>query len=88
MAFMLDGRKGNRSMKCPRCESEQLKVLDTRSNPEFVSRKRQCANNHKFYTKEYAISETPICEESETSKASGGSLLSKLWHGQWRSSGS
>lgn len=75
-------------MMCPRCGSEQLKVLDTRSNPEFVSRKRQCENNHKFYTKEYAIPETQICEKSEATKISGGSFLSKLWHGQWSPSGS
>jgi len=75
-------------MMCPRCGSETLKVLDTRSNPEFVSRKRQCENNHKFYTKEYAIPETSICEKPETPKASGPTLLSRLWHGQWRSGGS
>ena len=75
-------------MMCPRCGSETLKVLDTRSTPEFVSRKRQCENNHKFYTKEYAISETPICEKPEVTEAGGSTLLSRLWHGQWRSSGS
>ena len=75
-------------MMCPRCGSEQLKVLDTRSNPEFVSRKRQCENNHKFYTKEYAISQAQICEKPEAAEVSGGSFLSKLWHGQWRPSGS
>ena len=73
-------------MMCPRCGSETLKVLDTRSNPEFVSRKRQCENNHKFYTKEYAISETPICEKPETPKTSGGSILSALWNRTWNSS--
>ena len=75
-------------MMCPRCGSEQLKVLDTRSSPEFVSRKRQCDNNHKFYTKEYAIPETSICEKPEVIETGGGSFLSKLWHGQWRSGGS
>ena len=74
-------------MMCPRCGSEILKVLDTRSTPEFVSRKRQCENNHKFYTKEYAISETPICEKPETVKISGGSILSALWNRTWNSSG-
>ena len=74
-------------MMCPRCGSEQLKVLDTRSNSEFVSRKRQCENNHKFYTKEYAIPETEICEKPKVVEASGGSFLSKLWHGQWSPSG-
>ena len=75
-------------MMCPRCGSETLKVLDTRSTPEFVSRKRQCENNHKFYTKEYAIPETSICEKPEATEAGGISFLSKLWHGQWRSGGS
>ena len=75
-------------MMCPRCGSETLKVLDTRSTPEFVSRKRQCENNHKFYTKEYAISEAPICEKPETAKISGSSILSTLWNRTWNSSGS
>lgn len=72
-------------MMCPRCGSETLKVLDTRQNPEYVTRKRQCENNHKFYTKEYAIPEAQICEKPEAAEISGGSFLSKLWHGQWRS---
>jgi transcriptional regulator NrdR family protein len=75
-------------MMCPRCGSETLKVLETRSNPEFVSRKRQCENNHKFYTKEYAISEAQVCEKPETAKISGGSFLSTLWNRKWNSSGS
>jgi len=75
-------------MMCPRCGSETLKVLDTRSTPEFVSRKRQCENNHKFYTKEYAIPETSICEKPEVIEAGGPTLLSRLWHGRWRSGGS
>jgi len=75
-------------MMCPRCSSENLKVLDTRSTPEFVSRRRICINGHKFLTQEYAISETQICEKPEVTEASGSSLLSKLWHGQWRSGGS
>jgi transcriptional regulator NrdR family protein len=75
-------------MMCPRCSSENLKVLDTRSTPEFVTRRRICINGHKFLTQEYAISETQICEKPKTTEASGGSLLSKLWNGQWRPSGS
>ena len=75
-------------MMCPRCSSENLKVLDTRSTPEFVTRRRICINGHKFLTQEYAISEAQICEKPETIEASGGSLLSKLWNGQWGSSGS
>ena len=75
-------------MMCPRCGSETLKVLDTRSTPEFVSRKRQCENNHKFYTKEYAISEAQVCEKPETAKISGNSILSTLWNRTWNSSGS
>jgi len=75
-------------MMCPRCSSENLKVLDTRSTPEFVTRRRICINGHKFLTQEYAISEAQICEKPETIEASGGSLLSKLWNGQWRPSGS
>jgi transcriptional regulator NrdR family protein len=75
-------------MMCPRCGSETLKVLDTRSTPEFITRKRQCENNHKFYTKEYAISETQVCEKPETAKISGGSFLSTLWNRKWNSSGS
>jgi transcriptional regulator NrdR family protein len=68
-------------MMCPRCSSENLKILDTRSNPEFVSRRRICVNGHKFLTKEYAIPEAPVCEKPETPKTSGGFSLSKLWHG-------
>ena len=75
-------------MMCPRCSSENLKVLDTRSTPESVTRRRMCINGHKFLTKEYAISETSICEKPETPEASGPTLLSRLWHGQWRSGGS
>ena len=75
-------------MRCPICKTRHLKVLETRANPEFIARKRKCENNHKFYTKEYAISETPICEKPEVTEAGGGSFLSKLWHGQWRSGGS
>jgi len=65
---------------CPRCSSENLKVLDTRSTPEFVSRRRICINGHKFLTKEYAIPETQVCEKPEVVEVSGGSFLSKLWH--------
>jgi len=73
-------------MMCPRCSSENLKVLDTRSTPEFVSRRRICINGHKFITQEYAITddsilEAPIREKPKTPKTSGVSLLSKLWHG-------
>jgi len=75
-------------MMCPRCSSENLKVLDTRSTPEFVTRRRICINGHKFLTQEYAISEASICEKPEVTEASGGSLLSKLWNGQGRPSGS
>jgi len=67
-------------MMCPRCSSENLKVLDTRSTPEFVTRRRICINGHKFLTQEYAISETQICEKPEAPKASSGFSLSKLWH--------
>ncbi len=88
MAYVLDGRKRNRDMMCPVCGSRKNKVLDTRANPEFIFRRRECNNFHKYQTKEYAISEAPICEKSKTAEASGGSLLSKLWHGQWRSGGS
>jgi len=75
-------------MMCPVCGIRNAKVLDTRASPEFILRRRECKNGHKYQTKEYAIPETPVCEKPETSKASGSSLLSKLWHGQWHSSGS
>ena len=75
-------------MMCPICGIRHAKVLETRANPEFIFRRRECGNGHKYQTKEYAISEAPICEESKAVEASGGSLLSKLWHGQWRSGGS
>ena len=75
-------------MMCPVCGIRNAKVLDTRANPEFILRKRECKNGHKYQTKEYAVSETQICEESKIAETSGGSLLSKLWHGQWRSGGS
>ena len=78
---MLDGRKRDRGMMCPVCKTRQNKVLDTRANFEFILRRRQCLNGHKYQTKEYAIPETPICEKPETPKISGGSFLSKLWHG-------
>jgi transcriptional regulator NrdR family protein len=74
-------------MMCPVCGIRNAKVLDTRANPEFILRRRECKNGHKYQTKEYAISETSVCEESKAVEASGSSLLSKLWHGQWRSSG-
>ena len=80
-------------MMCPICKTRHNKVLDTRANPKFILRRRICANGHKYLTREYAITddaipETPVCEKPETAKASGSSLLSKLWHGQWRSGGS
>ena len=75
-------------MMCPICKTRHNKVLDTRANPEFILRKRQCENNHKYQTKEYAISKTQICEKPETIEAGGSTLLSRLWHGQWRSGGS
>ena len=75
-------------MMCPVCGIRNAKVLDTRANPEFILRRRECKNGHKYQTKEYAIPETPVCEESKAAETSGGSLLSKLWHGQWRSGGS
>ena len=67
-------------MMCPVCAIRKNKVLDTRANPEFILRKRECDNGHKYQTKEYAISETPVCEKPETVKASSGFSLSKLWH--------
>jgi transcriptional regulator NrdR family protein len=67
-------------MKCPVCGTRKNKVLDTRANPEFILRKRECDNYHKFQTKEYAIPETPVCEKPEAVKASSGFSLSKLWH--------
>jgi transcriptional regulator NrdR family protein len=75
-------------MKCVRCDTENLKVLDTRSQQDYVLRRRICINGHKFLTKEYAIPETQVCEKPKTVEASGATLLSKLWHGQWRSGGS
>ena len=75
-------------MRCPICKTRHLKVLDTRPNPEFIARKRQCENGHKFQTEEYAIPETPIHKKPETIETGGGSFLSKLWHGQWRAGGS
>lgn len=75
-------------MMCPRCSSENLKVLDTRSTNEYITRRRMCLNGHKFLTKEYAIPETQVCEKPKTIETSGSTLLSKLWHGQWRSGGS
>ena len=74
-------------MMCPVCGTRKNKVLDTRASPEFIARRRQCDNGHKYQTKEYAISEASICEKPETTEASGSSLLSKLWHGQWGSGG-
>jgi transcriptional regulator NrdR family protein len=67
-------------MMCPVCGIRNAKVLDTRANPEFILRRRECKNGHKYQTKEYAIPEAPICEKQETPKASGGFSLSKLWH--------
>lgn len=72
-------------MMCPVCKTRHNKVLETRANPDFVLRKRICANGHKYQTKEYAITddtifEAPIREEPKTPKASGGFSLSKLWH--------
>lgn len=73
-------------MKCVRCDTESLKVLDTRSQQDYVLRRRICINGHKFLTKEYAIPETQVCEKPETAKISGGSLLSALWNRKWNSS--
>jgi hypothetical protein len=67
-------------MKCLVCGTSKNKVLDTRANPEFILRRRECLNGHKYQTKEYAISETPVCEKPETVKTGGGFSLSKLWH--------
>jgi transcriptional regulator NrdR family protein len=75
-------------MMCPRCSSENLKVLDTRSTNEYITRRRMCLNGHKFLTKEYAIPEAQVREKPETPQVSSATLLSKLWHGQWRSGGS
>lgn len=72
-------------MMCPICKTRHNKVLDTRTNPEFILRKRLCDNGHKYLTREYAITddtifEASICEKPETPKASSGFSLSKLWH--------
>ena len=75
-------------MMCPVCKTRHNKVLDTRANPNYILRRRLCDNGHKYQTKEYAISETKVCEKPKTSETGGESLLSKLWHGQWRSGGS
>jgi transcriptional regulator NrdR family protein len=74
-------------MKCVRCDTESLKVLDTRSQQDYVLRRRICINGHKFLTKEYAIPEAQIREKPETPQVSSATLLSRLWHGQWRSGG-
>ncbi|MEM7342989.1 MAG: hypothetical protein AAF485_01990 [Chloroflexota bacterium] len=42
-------------MKCPHCESDQSKVIDTRSNEDGIRRRRQCLGCRKRYsTMEYA----------------------------------
>jgi transcriptional regulator NrdR family protein len=57
-------------MMCPVCKTRYNKVLDTRANPEYILRRRECYNGHKFSTKEYAIFETPICEKPKTPQVS------------------
>jgi len=70
---------------CPVCKNRHNKVLDTRANPEFILRRRICANGHKYLTKEYTITddtifEASIREEPKTPKVSDKFSLSKLWH--------
>ncbi len=41
-------KRGN--MKCPYCDSEELKVTDKRPSPEGIRRRRECINCKKRFT--------------------------------------
>lgn len=39
-------------MKCPEC-GDKAKVVDTRTVDDYVWRRKQCSNEHRFTTREY-----------------------------------
>lgn len=39
-------------MKCPTCGAWSI-VKDTRERPNYITRRRLCANGHRFTTKEF-----------------------------------
>lgn len=39
-------------MKCPTCGAWSI-VKDTRERPNYITRRRLCANDHRFTTKEF-----------------------------------
>lgn len=55
-------------MKCRICDSEDLKVLDSRDGPhDTIRRRRQCSNGHRFITIEMhtdVASQAPHAKQS------------------------
>lgn len=50
-------------MKCPECGAWSL-VKETRQSPTFgYTRRRECANEHRFTTKEVVVPQEEINEE-------------------------
>jgi len=53
-------------MKCPECGAWSL-VKETRQSPTFgQTRRRECANEHRFTTQEVVIPEEALLEERRT----------------------
>jgi len=47
-------------MKCPFCQSDQLKVIDKRDSENSIRRRRECIPCHKRFTTYENIEETPF----------------------------
>lgn len=44
-------------MKCPHCQKPTF-TLDTRTTKEYVRRRRECFNGHRFTTQETVMAES------------------------------
>ena len=55
-------------MRCPNCESEELKVLDSRSQPHTIKRRRMCLScSYRFTTFERIEKRYPMIRKKDGS---------------------
>jgi len=69
-------------MKCPTCGAWSL-VKETRESPTFGhTRRRECANEHRFTTQEVVVPQEAIDEERRTNLANNKKRLESIRAGR------
>jgi len=69
-------------MKCPTCGAWSL-VKETRESPTFGhTRRRECANEHRFTTQEVVVPQEAIDEERRTNLANNQKRLESIRAGR------